>query len=262
MTVVGGGGAGATAPVQRSARSEQLTVYPTRRRVRAVLDGAPLVDSQRGLLVWEPGGVLPLYAFPREDVDVARLEPVASPPDAERRPAASAWFGLRAKNQRGPAAWAYGGVGLDDHLAFAWNAADQWFEENEEVHGHPRDPFHRVDALFSSRHVRVEVGGRLIAESDRPVLVFETGLRVRYYLPPGDYDRALLRSSDTRTVCPYKGVASYHDVVIGEEVHADLLWHYPKPLPAMAAIAGMLAPYAERAELVIDGERLGRDAEH
>jgi uncharacterized protein (DUF427 family) len=246
--------------VQRSARSAQLTVYPTMRRIRGVLDGVPLVDSQRGLLMWEPDAVLPLYAFPREDVDLARLEPAPPPADAHARPAAS-WFRLRSGRDSKPVAWAYGGVELDDQLAFAWRAVDHWYEEDEEVFGHPRDPFHRVDAIPSSRHVRIEVDGRLIAESARPVLVFETGLPVRYYLPPTDFDGDVLRPSDTHTLCPYKGVAAYHDIVIGDRVHTDLVWHYPQPLAAMTAIAGMLAPYSERADLTVEGQRLERTSE-
>lgn len=242
---------------QRSATADQLTVYPTQRRIRGLLGGEPVVDSVRGVLVWEPGRALPLYAFPREDVDEALLQDSPAPADGAHRPA-SAWFALRGSpDANGPSAWTYDDPDLEDHVCFSWRALDQWMEEDEEVFGHARDPFHRVDAVPSSRRVRVELAGRLIAESSRPVLVFETGLPVRHYLPPADADGEVLRPSPSHTDCPYKGTASYHHVAIGDTLHEDLIWHYPEPLPAVAAIAGLMAPYGERADVMVDGERQG-----
>jgi uncharacterized protein (DUF427 family) len=228
--------------------TDQLTFKPSPRWIRATLDGATVIDSRRALLVWEPGKVVPAYAFPRSDIRAEALEGAG-----ERRVA------LRADGRTlSEAAWTYDDPDLEGYLGIAWGALDHWYEEDEEVFIHPRDPFHRVDAMPSSRHVRVERDGQLIAESERPVLLFETGLPTRYYLPREDVDSSLLRDSETHTGCPYKGEASYHDVVIGEHRHRDLLWYYPDPYPVIAVIAGLLAPYNERVELIVDGDRQER----
>jgi uncharacterized protein (DUF427 family) len=235
---------------------QQLTFHPSPSRVRATVAGAPLIDSRRALLVWEPGRRVPVYAVPREDVDARHLHadeaPATSPPRV-----AGETLRIDGRNRPG-AAWAYDDPDLEGHVAFAWDAADHWYEEEEEVFVHPRDPFHTVEAMTSSRVVRVELDGWLIAASQRPVLLFETGLPTRYYLPREDFDAALLADSETHTECPYKGTASYHDVLVGEHRHSNLVWYYPDPLPAVAAIAERLAPFNERVDLSVDGERLAR----
>ncbi len=215
-----------------------------------------MVDSLRGLLVWDAGARLPLYAFPREDIDMTRLEEGQPSNDAAARPAAQ-WYSLRSGTRFVPsAAWSYDDPELDGYVVFGRRSLDQWYEEDEEMLGHPRDPFSRVDALRSSRRVQVQVGGRLIADSSCPVLVFETGLRVRWYLPLSAVDADVLRESDHHTVCPYKGVASYFHVEVDDVLHENLFWVYREPLPEMAVIAGLLAPYDERVELVVDGARV------
>ena len=118
---------------------------------------------------------------------------------------------------------------------------------------HPRDPFVRVDAVKSSRHVRVERDGHLLAESDSPILVFETGMPTRYYLPERDVDASLLADSDLRTGCPYKGYASYRDAVLDGRRHPGLFWYYQAPFKEAAEVQGYLAPYNERVDLVVDG---------
>src|SRR5580692_7572789 len=115
---------------------------------------------------------------------------------------------------------------LDGYITIPWDSLDHWFEEDEEVFVHPHDPFVRVDALKSSRHVRVERDGHLLAESDSPILVFETGLPTRYYLPERDVDPSLLADSDLETGCPYKGFASYRDVLLNGRRHRGLFWSY------------------------------------
>ena len=119
---------------------------------------------------------------------------------------------------------------------------------------HPRDPFVRVDALQSSRHVRVERDGHLLAESDSPVLVFETGLPTRYYLPREDVRTELLKPTDTATTCPFKGQASYWSAEVGGETHEDLVWSYENPIPQAEGIAGLMAFYPDRVDLKVDGE--------
>src|SRR4029077_3487512 len=122
-----------------------------------------------------------------------------------------------------------------------------------EVFVHPRDPFVRVDALRSSRHVRVERDGQLLAESDEPILVFETGLPTRYYLPDSHVDTSVLVHSDLRTGCPYKGFASYRDAIVSGRRHRSLFWVYDHPFGAVSEIRGRLAPYNERVDVIVDG---------
>jgi uncharacterized protein (DUF427 family) len=132
---------------------------------------------------------------------------------------------------------------------------DAWFEEDEPVYTHPRSPYTRVEALASSRHVRVEVDGVTVADSHRPTILFETGLPPRYYVPLTDVRQDLLRPSETQTRCPYKGTAEYFSVEVGGKVHADLVWIYRTPLPESAKVAGLVCFYDERVDLYVDGER-------
>jgi uncharacterized protein (DUF427 family) len=209
----------------------ELTYFPTSRWIRGVRAGATLVDSRRALLVWEPGKKVPIYAFPREDVAVRAADERTS---------------SRLRSFDDP--------DLAGYATLPWDAVEHWYEEEEEVFVHPRDPFVRVDALRSSRHVRVERDGRRLAESDAPVLVFETGLPTRYYLPEGDVDASLLEDSELQTGCPYKGFASYRNVVLDGRTHPNLFWYYQDPFPEASDVKAHLAPYSERVDLIVDGE--------
>lgn len=211
---------------------DELTYHPTARWIRATRGEDTIVDSRRALLAWEPGERVPIYAFPRQDV-----APVA------------------ASEARG-----FEDADLHGYVTIAWDAPDHWYEEDEEVFIHPRDPFVRVDPLKSSRHVRVERDGQLLAESDAPILVFETGLPTRYYLPQRDVDSSLLSDSDLQTGCPYKGFASYRDVTIDGRRHPGLFWYYPAPFREASEIEGYLAPYNERVDVIVDGQRQERPA--
>ena len=137
-------------------------------------------------------------------------------------------------------------------IRLEWDAMDAWFEEDEEVFTHPRDPYTRVDILHSSRHVRIEVDGVTIAESTKPTLLFETGLPPRYYLPKTHVRMDLLSPTGTVTHCPYKGQAEHWSVEAGERIHADLAWSYPTPLPESQKIAGLVSFYNERIDLYVD----------
>ena len=215
---------------------DDLTYYPISRWIRGTRGQDTIIDSRRAVLVWEPGTKVPIYAFPRQDV-----APGAGPAATSRT--------------RGLA-----DPDLDGYVTIPWDSLDHWFEEDEEMFVHPRDPFVRVDALNSSRHVRVERDGHLLAESDSPVLVFETGLPTRYYLPERDVDPVLLADSDLQTGCPYKGFASYRDAVLNGHRHPGLFWYYQAPFREAAAIKGYLAPYNERVDLIVDGHLQERPA--
>ena len=184
----------------------------------------------------EPGRKVPIYAFPTEDV---RL-PSDSGGAVETR--------------------SIDDPDLEGFVTIPWDSLEHWYEEDEEVFIHPRDPFVRIDALKSSRHVRVERDGQLLAESDAPILLYETGLPTRYYLPESDVDSSLLGDSDHRTGCPYKGYASYRDVVLDSRRHPNLFWYYAAPFAEVSEIKGYLAPYNERVDLIVDGEPQERPA--
>jgi uncharacterized protein (DUF427 family) len=148
-------------------------------------------------------------------------------------------------------------------VRFEWSAFDAWYEEDEQVFVHPRDPYTRVDALRSTRRVRVESKGTVLAESSSPVMVFETGLPTRYYLNRTDVDFTHLVPSDTVTECPYKGVTSgYWSSQVGGVVHPDIAWTYDFPTRQLLPIAGLIAFYNEKVDLFLDGQKLQRPHTH
>jgi uncharacterized protein (DUF427 family) len=225
------------AAIHPSPPFDELTYYPTSRWIRGTRDGVTVVDSRHAVLVWLPGKMVPVYAFPTDDVTLASED-------------AAATLGVNH----------FDDPDLAGYITVPWDALEHWYEEDEEVFVHPRDPFVRVDALRSSRHVRVSRDGRVLAKSDAPVLVFETGLPTRYYLPEHDVDASVLADSDLQTGCPYKGFASYRDVVLDGRRHPNLFWYYSAPFSEVSEVQGYLAPYSERVDLTVDGERQERPA--
>ena len=199
------------------------------KRVRVVRDGVVVADTLRPKLVWEVP-YYPMYWIAEVD---ARLDGV---PD-----------NLVRHGGEGDEAALAGYVRLD------WNGMDHWFEEDEEIFVHPRDPYSRVDILGSSRHVVVRIGGVVVGESRQPRLLFETGLPTRYYLPLVDLRLDLLRPSDTVTRCPYKGTAAYWSVEVDGKLHTDVAWTYRSPLAESQKIAGLVAFYDDRVDLTVDG---------
>jgi uncharacterized protein (DUF427 family) len=152
---------------------------------------------------------------------------------------------------------------LNSTVRFDWAGLDSWFEEDEQVFVHPRNPYARVDVLRSTRSVRIELDGVVLAETTSPVLLFETGLPTRYYLNRTAVNFEHLIPTSTVTACPYKGITSgYWSVKIGDTVHEDLAWTYDFPTPQVSSIAGLIAFYNERADIVVDGERLERPRTH
>jgi uncharacterized protein (DUF427 family) len=151
---------------------------------------------------------------------------------------------------------------LRDLVRFEWSAMDNWFEEDEEIYTHPRDPYTRIDVLASSRNVRVEIDGVTVAESQNARLLFETGLPTRYYLPKTAVRLDLLESSDTRSHCPYKGTASYYSAHVGDTTHEDIAWFYDTPLPESQKVAGLVAFYNEKVDTFVDGVRQPRPKTH
>jgi uncharacterized protein (DUF427 family) len=230
--------------------------------VRGLLGATPVVDSRAPVLVWEPGVPVPLYAFPEAEVRTDLLRPAAEPPSGTHS-GSTTFYDLHIDGAVVPnAAWRFPGE-LGGHLAFEWvervgRGLDRWYEEDEQITVHPRDPHKRVDALPSGRHVVVRIGGDVVADSHEPVLVFETGLPVRYYLPASDVVFDALAPTGLRTACPYKGVAQHwsHPAV------ADVAWSYPEPLPAVEAIRDLVAFYDEAVDVEVDGVTQDRPVTH
>jgi uncharacterized protein (DUF427 family) len=239
-----------------------LVLESSPRWIRAKIAGVTVADSKRVLLLWQEGKVLPVYFFPRDDVRTDLLRPSEYPLPEDYHELASYWAldldGQVIEN----AAWTYPTVAppadewVGKYVALRWNAMDAWYEEEERVLGHPRDPYHRVDTRESSRHVRVVLDGQTLADSRRPRLVFETGHPTRYYLPPEDVWMDLLTPSETRTLCAYKGEGSYWSANVGDKVREDVAWSYPDPLPDNPQIRGLVCFFNERAEIYVDGEEL------
>ena len=248
--------------VTTEAGSQRVRLEPNQRRVRVVFGGETVADSSRTLYLFETAH-LPVYYFPREDVRFDLLEPTSRHTHCPYKGDAS-YYSVVAGGQRFEnAVWAYpepieSVPDLRDYVAFYWGQADAWYEEDDEVFKHPRDPYHRVDVLNSSRHVQVLVDGVVVAESRRPRLLFETGLPVRYYLPKLDVRLDLLEPSATRSRCPYKGEAVYWSVRAGDQLHEDIVWSYPAPIMEAPKIENLVAFYNEKVDIVVDGVQLER----
>ena len=257
---------------------QALRHEPIDKRIRGVLGGATVIDSTRALLVWEPRRVVPDYAVPEDDLD-AEVRPA---PDGSSDVAGHGVEAMGAprlgdrivldpsvpfdvRSTEGEAlvlrcgdcearAFRPADPDLAGYLIVDFHGFDAWFEEDERNLGHPRDPFHRIDIVHSSRDVRVELGGEPLAETSDPYLLFEPPLPVRFYLPAEDVRMDLLEPSDKRTFCAYKGEASY----FSHRAAPDVAWTYIDPLREAAEVTDRIAFFNEHVDVLVDGERLGR----
>lgn len=222
------------------------------RRVRVMLGGRVVADTTRPLLVWEVP-YYPTYYFPADDVEVDLLvdtgETMSSPSRGE-----ATQYTVKVNGSEG-SAYGYSDPkieALTDHYAFVWGTMDHWFEEDEEVFVHPRDPYTRIDIVPSSRRVRVEINGETVADTTNAFFLFETNLPTRYYMPKTDVRMDLLTPTDTATHCPYKGEARYWTVDVNGEKHEDVVWGYDAPLPESQKIMGLVSFYNEKVDIYVD----------
>ena len=239
-------------------------IEPVPRRVRAVLGDATVLDTTGAIYVWEWPNY-PQYYIPLTDIDPAYL--IDENREEHLRRGTARRHGLRVGEVERPgAAHVYTDKalsGLSGMVRLDWAALDAWFEEDEEVFVHPRNPYVRVDALRSSRTVRVELGGVALAESSSPVLVFETGLPTRYYFDRSSVGFEPMVATATVTSCPYKGMTSqYWSVEVDGELHPDLAWAYDFPTRELLPIAGLVAFYNEKTDIFVDGQMLERPVTH
>lgn len=236
----------------------EIRFEPCAKRLRVVFGGETIADTTAVRLLHETRH-LPVYYFPRSDVRMDLLTPTEHHSYCPFKGEASYWSVAAGGETAENAVWSYQApydevAGIKDYLAFYWDRMDHWYEEDEEVFVHARDPYVRVDVLDSERAVKVVLGGEIVAETRRSRFLLETGLPPRYYIPREDLRGDLLLPSDTETACPYKGRASYHSVKVGDQVFEDVVWYYSDPLPESSRIKDYLCFYNEKVDAIfLDG---------
>lgn len=251
----------------------QLAFEPVPMRLRAFVADELALDTQRGVLVWEPRRIVPVYAVPLDDLQL-KLEPTdppPEPPDLDALPAMLGPDSFEPHTTAGTVVDLVSGTGRlaragfrpdDPDLAglvvLDFPALDRWLAEDEELVGHPHDPFKRIDVLTSHRHVEVSLDGTVLASTDNAQLLLETYLPVRYYIPPDDVRSDLLVPSETRSTCAYKGHASYVSTADGRPEGRDIGWTYPDPLDDAQRVRDHMAFWNERTDIRVDGELLRR----
>jgi uncharacterized protein (DUF427 family) len=231
-------------------------MHPFPRRVRAELGGVTVLDTREGMLLHETG-LLPQLYVPEADLRADLLEPSDLHTHCPFKGEAS-YRSLRVDGRAVEnAIWHYpnpidSAAWLRGYAAMYWGAADRWLDEDDEVFGHLTDPFTRVDIRGTGRRVRVLAGDAVLADSTRALVLSETGLPNRYYLPADDV-RGELFDSSTHTVCPYKGTASYRSLSAPSGLITDAAWYYPEPMDGVRAIRGYLCFGTEGIETRVDG---------
>ncbi|MEO1190232.1 MAG: DUF427 domain-containing protein [Pseudomonadota bacterium] len=233
--------------------SPPLRLVSDARRFRAYAGGALLADSCRAQLLCE-AGLHPVVYFPPGDVDVAALEQRPGRTSCPFKGEAEVW-GLRRRPDLSQAAWRYpepkpAVAALAGHFAFAWRALESFWQEDQRLLAHPRNPFVRIDTLTSQRRVQVTAGGQRLADSQAAVLLFETDLPLRPYLSPQDLRMDLLVPSSSRSVCPYKGEARYFDLQLDGRQVKDVAWTYSDPFAEVALIKDRICFFPEMVDSI------------
>ncbi len=235
------------------------------RRVRGLAGGQVVFDTCAAHYVWE-WPFYPQYYIASADVDLDLLVDGGEAQQTELFGTARR-HGLRVGGDvRAAVALVHGPdapAGVADAVRFDWDALDAWYEEDEQIFVHPRNPYVRVDALRSTRRVRVEADGVVLAESAAPVLVFETGLPTRFYLDRSAVNFEHLLVSDTETPCPYKGrTSNYWSARVNGATHDDVAWSYDFPTRQLLSVTGLVAFYDERVDTFVDGVLRERPRTH
>jgi uncharacterized protein (DUF427 family) len=244
--------------------AHRILFEPHPRRIRAELDGRTVFDTVGGRLLHE-SNILPRLYVPLEDFDASLLEPTTHTTHCPFKGDASYWSVRAGDHVAENAIWAYEdplpeASWLAGYASMYWDAADAWYEEDEQVFGHLRDPYHRVDVRRSSRHAVARADREVLAETDAPVLVFETDFPVRVYFPPEDVRAELLTSTERTTICPYKGTATYWSVTANGETIADAVWTYADPFEDVRPITGLQSFLADGIVVELEGSGVVADA--
>jgi uncharacterized protein (DUF427 family) len=242
----------------------RVRVEDGHKRVRVYLGGELVADTLNPKYVWEKP-YYPTYYFPPSDVQTGLFVDTGETYRSPSRGTASVHTVKVGREQAVAAARVWDEAEIEElagFVSFNWSSMSNWFEEDEEVYVHPRDPYSRVDILQSSRHIEVIVDGVKVADTHQPRLLFETGLPVRYYIPKTDVALELLEASDLHTACPYKGTADYWNVRTPGGLVENIVWGYPTPLPESNGIGGYVSFYNEKVDIVVDGELQDRPKTH
>ncbi len=237
--------------------AHRLLMHDFPRRVRAVVAGETVLDTEGGRLLHETA-LRPQLYVPLGDLAQELLKATDHHTYCPFKGTASYWSVVAGDRIAENAVWAYPepnaeSAWLRGYAGLYWESMDQWYDEDEQVEGGLPDPFHRVDVRDSSRHVRVRLGDQVLAETGRPRLLSETGLPNRLYVQPDDVRSDLLVPSETRTVCPYKGTASYWSVRAGNKELSDAVWSYPEAKGDSSRVAGYLCFGHDELAIEVDG---------
>ena len=233
-----------------------LYAEPLRRRMRVRFGGVWIADSEDVVLLFEPGHY-PMAYFPQSAISADILEPTEY---TTRHPelGPTSWYLVRAGGQNAPrGAWQHTDLPtyaseLQKRVAFAWPAMDAFYEEEERIVGHAADGYHRIDIRQTSRHLVVRHRDRVIADTKRPMVLYESGFAPRWYVPRADVDETALTHVERQTFCPYKGLCSYYN--IGD---ADLaVWSYPKAYPEVGRISNFFSFEPDIVSVQVDGKQL------
>jgi uncharacterized protein (DUF427 family) len=233
-----------------------LYAEPLRRRLRVRFGGTWIADSEDVVLLHEPGRY-PVAYFPADAV----ADRVLAPGEHTTRHAdlgVTAWYTVTAGTESKPrAAWqhtdlpSYAGE-LKGRIAFAWRAMDAFYEEDERIYGHAADAYHRIDIRQTSRHLVVRRADRVIADTRRPLALYESGFAPRWYVPRADVDMTALTPAEGQTFCPYKGLCGYFDI----DDTRRAVWSYEDAWDGVRRISGLVSFEPDKIEVTLDGTRL------
>jgi uncharacterized protein (DUF427 family) len=233
-----------------------LYAEPLRRRMRVRFGGAWIADSEDVVLLHEPGRY-PVAYFPQDSIAAGGLEP-GEYTSRHRDLGLTSWYTVRAGEHRKPrAAWQHTELPahareLQARVAFAWPAMDAFYEEDERIVGHAADSYHRIDVRQTARHLQVRCGDRLVADSTRPLVLYESGFAPRWYVPRSDIEGSALTPVEGQTFCPYKGLASYYDIADARRA----AWSYQNAWTEVARISGLVSFEPDRVLVHLDGVQL------
>jgi uncharacterized protein (DUF427 family) len=233
-----------------------LYAEPLRRRMRVRFGGAWIADSEDVVLLHEPGRY-PVAYFPQDSIAAGVLEP-GEYSSRHRELGPTSWYTVRAgEHSKLRAAWQHTELPsyaseLQARVAFAWPAMDGFYEEDERIVGHAADCYHRIDIRQTSRHLLVRCGERLVADSTRPLVLYESGFAPRWYVPRADIEVSFLTPVEGQTFCPYKGLASYYD--IGDAHRAA--WSYENAWTEVTRISGLVSFEPDKVTVNLDGAQL------